>query len=168
MRDVEQALPCWRLRERAGHLVVERRHFFWEFFRLLYRSKSRTFSPLQPMKLTLTTRVLATALAFAGAKLAADTVDIKNGARIVGKITKIDAGSVVVSTDYAGTITIKQSEVTAIATDAPVAVRLASGTRFDGKVTAGSGGAITIAGTDGTINTTVDKVAATWSAGGKD
>jgi hypothetical protein len=120
------------------------------------------------MKSTLTTRVLVIVLALAGAKLAADTVDIKNGARIVGKITKIDAGSVVVSTDYAGTITIKQSEVTAIATDAPVSVRLESGTRFDGKVTAGTGGAIQIAGRDGTISTTVDKVAATWAAGGKD
>src|SRR4051794_29490827 len=91
----------------------------------------------------------------AAAQLDADTVEIKNGARILGKITKIDAGSVVVSTDYAGTITIKQSEVTSIATDAPIAVRLASGTRFDGKVAAGSNGAIQIAGSDGTISTTV-------------
>ena len=51
----------------------------------------------------------------------------------------------------AGKIMIKQSEVTAISTDAPVAVRLASGTRFDGKVTATPGGGIQIAGSDGTI-----------------
>src|SRR5215207_3290758 len=102
------------------------------------------------------------------AQLSADTVEIKNGARIIGKITKIDAGSVVVSTTYAGTITIKQSEVTSIATDAPVAIRLASGTRFDGKVSAGQGGAIQIAGADGTVNTTVDKVAASWAAGATD
>lgn len=97
--------------------------------------------------------------------LSADTVEIKNGARIIGKITKIDGGSVVVSTDYAGTITIKQSEVTSIATDAPVAIRLASGTRFDGQITAGAGGSIQIAGSDGTITTSVDKVAASWAAG---
>jgi hypothetical protein len=72
---------------------------------------------------------------------------------------------VVVDTDFAGKITIKQSEVTAITTDAPIAVRLASGTRFDGKVTAGAGGGIQIAGAEGTLNTTIDKVAATWSAG---
>src|SRR5215207_9724548 len=102
------------------------------------------------------------------AQLSADTVEIKNGARILGKITKIDAGSVVVSTDYAGTITIKQSEVTSIATDAPIAVRLASGTRYDGRVTAGGNGAIQIAGADGTINTTMDKVAASWAAGAVD
>jgi hypothetical protein len=73
----------------------------------------------------------------------------------------------VVATDYAGTVTIKQSEVTSITTDAPVAVRLASGTRVDGKVT-GSAGSLQIAGAEGTISTTVDKVAASWAAGGKD
>lgn len=95
----------------------------------------------------------------------ADTIDIKNGARIVGKISRIDAGAIVVDTDFAGKLTIKQSEVAAISTDAPVAVRLASGTRFDGKVTAGPGGGIQIAGADGTISTTVEKIAASWTAG---
>jgi hypothetical protein len=75
---------------------------------------------------------------------------------------------VVVSTDFAGTITIKQSDVTAIATDAPVAIRLASGTRYDGRITAGPSGAVQIAGSDGVINTTIDKVSASWAAGSVD
>ena len=108
------------------------------------------------------------ALSFCSAALFADTVEIKNGARIVGKITKIDAGSVVVDTDFAGKVTIKQSQVASIATDAPIALRLASGTRFDGRVTAGSGGEIQIAGADGTITTSMDKVAASWAAGAVD
>ena len=92
-----------------------------------------------------------------------------SGARIIGKVSKIDGGSVVVSTDYAGSISIKQSEVTSITTDAPVAVRLASGTRIDGKVSAGaSAGTVQVVGADGTISTTVDKVAASWNAGAKD
>ncbi len=107
------------------------------------------------------------ALAFSAARLSADVVETKNGARIVGKVLTIDAGSVVVQTDYAGKIAIKQSEVTAIATDAPIAVRLASGTRIDGKVSS-SGGSLQVAGADGTISTTVDKIAASWPAGGKD
>jgi len=101
------------------------------------------------------------------ATLSADVVETKSGARIVGKVTKIDGGSVVVSTDYAGAITIKQGEVTSITTDAPVAVRLASGTRIDGKVSSNAG-AVQITGADGVIATTVDKVAASWAAGGKD
>ena len=111
----------------------------------------------------LTTLAFATAL-----RLSADTVEIKNGARIVGKITKIDSGSIVVDTDFAGTVTIKQSEVVTFSTDAPVAVRLASGTRFDGKVTAGTNGALQIAGSDGVITTSVDRVAASWAAGAVD
>jgi putative salt-induced outer membrane protein YdiY len=116
---------------------------------------------------TLTIRLLVTCLALASLRLSADTVDVKNGARIIGKITKIDAGTVVVSTDYAGTITIKQSDVASISTDAPIAVRLSSGTRVDGKVSGGAG-ALQIAGTEGSISTTMDKVAASWAAGGVD
>jgi Protein of unknown function, DUF481 len=107
-------------------------------------------------------------VAASAAQLAADVVEIKGGARIVGKISTIDSGSVVVSTDYAGTITIKQSEVLSIATDAPVAVRLASGTRIEGKVSAAPDGSLQIAGADGTITTTVSKVAASWKSGGED
>lgn len=109
--------------------------------------------------------LLSGALVASGPSLSADTVEIRNGARIVGKITKIQEGTVEVDTDFAGALKIKQSEVTSITTDAPVAVRLASGTRFDGQVTGGANGAIQIAGADGTISTTVEKVAASWTAG---
>lgn len=105
--------------------------------------------------------------ALGAAKLTADVVETKNGARIIGKVTKIDEGAVLVETSFAGTISIKQSEVTAINTDAPVAVRLASGTRIDGKVS-GSAGAVQVAGADGTVSTTIDKVAASWAAGARD
>ena len=111
---------------------------------------------------------LTLSLALIGAiQLSADVVEMKNGARIVGKVMKIDGGAVVVATDFAGDITIKQSEVTGITTDAPVAVRLASGTRIEGKVS-GSAGTLQVASVDGTVSTTVEKVAASWAAGGKD
>ena len=104
----------------------------------------------------------------ASARLSADVVETKNGARIIGKVAKIDAGSVVVDTDFAGTVTIKQSEVTSIVTDAPISVRLESGTRIEGRISAGANGSVQVAGTDGTINTTIDKVAASWPAGARD
>ena len=119
----------------------------------------------QTKLLRLTLSLAATALATA--QLAADVVETKNGARLVGKVTKIDGGAVVMATDFAGDLTIKQSEVTAITTDAPVAVRLASGTRIDGKVSS-TAGSLQVVGADGTVTTTVDKVAASWAAGGKD
>jgi putative salt-induced outer membrane protein YdiY len=106
------------------------------------------------------------ALMLAG-RLSADVVETRNGARIVGQITKIDGGSVYVATSYAGDLVIKQSEVTGIQTDQPISVRLASGTRIDGQVRT-TDGTLRIAGADGTILTSVSKVAATWPEGGKD
>ncbi len=105
--------------------------------------------------------------AFCAAQLSADVIETKDGSHIVGKVSKIEAGTVVVTTSYAGDITIKQSEVTGISTDAPVAVRLSDGTRIEGRVS-GSAGGLQVAGQDGTITTTVAKVAASWAAGDKD
>ena len=106
-------------------------------------------------------------IALSSAVLSADTVETKDGSRLVGTVTKIDGGNVTLLTSYAGEITIKQSDVVSITTDSAVAVRLASGTRIDGKVST-EGGAVKIAGADGVISTSVDKVAASWAAGGKD
>jgi hypothetical protein len=100
-------------------------------------------------------------------QLLADVIETRNGARIVGKILKIDAGVVTVDTDYAGAIAVKQASVASISTDDPVAVRLTSGTRIDGTVT-GTGSSLQVQGADGTITTTVDKVAAFWKAGERD
>ena len=100
--------------------------------------------------------------------LAADVVETKNGARIVGKIVRIAESAIAIETDFAGTIAVKQSEVTSISTDAPLSIRLESGTRFDGKISTGPGGAVQIAGPDGTVTTTVAKVSASWTVGGKD
>jgi hypothetical protein len=100
-------------------------------------------------------------------RLAADVIETKSGARIVGKITKIDGGSVTVTTDFAGVIVIKQNQVVRITTDLPVVVRLASGTEEAGPITT-SNGAVQVVGTDSTVVAAVDQVAAAWPAGGKD
>ncbi|MES2691885.1 MAG: DUF481 domain-containing protein [Verrucomicrobiota bacterium] len=118
-----------------------------------------------PLQRGLVALVCATLLV---ANLSADVVETKNGARIVGKVLRISDGSVAVETNFAGLLNVKQSEVTSISTDAPVSVRLASGTRMDGKVTGSPDGTLQIAGADGTITTSVTKVAATWTAGDKD
>lgn len=106
---------------------------------------------------------LLCAIMFAGSA-AADTVETKNGARLVGKVTKIEGGNVLLATDYAGDLTIKQSEVTAITTDAPVFVRLASGTVLQGTVATTDTG-IRVVGVDGEFTTKVEKISASWSNG---
>lgn len=99
--------------------------------------------------------------------LRADVVETKNGARIVGKILKITDGSIAMNTDYAGALTIKQSEIVSIATDGEVAVRLESGTVLQGTLST-EAGALKITGGDGQLTTSVGKVAATWAAGEED
>lgn len=122
-----------------------------------------------PMNTTRIVRSAAVAalLACVSARALADVVETRNGARIVGQITKIADGSVAVKTDYAGALEIKQSEVTSITTDAPISVRLKSGTVLQGTVSSDASG-VKISGADGQLTTSVDKVAATWAAGGED
>lgn len=118
---------------------------------------------ISPSKLlpTLIASLLAATLALA------DVVETKNGSRLIGKVTKIADGKITLSTTYAGELAISQGEVAAITTEEPVAVRLSSGNRIDGKL-ATEGGSVKIAGKEGTLSTPVDKIAASWAAGGED
>jgi putative salt-induced outer membrane protein YdiY len=121
------------------------------------------------MKLTHIIRASAVIIAgaFCVSSALADTVETKNGSRLVGSVTKIDSGTVYLKTDYAGDLEIKQSDVASITTDTPINVRLESGTVLEGTVSS-QAGALTISGSDGQLTTTVDKVAATWAPGGED
>src|SRR5437868_3556394 len=73
-----------------------------------------------------------------------DTVETKDGARLIGKIAKIDDKVITPPTDYAGTLTIKKSEVTRLQTDTPRFVRLADGTLIKGTITPLDAGKIEI------------------------
>ncbi len=116
----------------------------------------------------LKTVLVATALGAVPSLLLADVVETKNGAHLVGKVTQIDGSTVYLSTDYAGDLKIKQSDVTSVTTDAPLNVRLASGTVLKGTLGTGTNGALQINGADGNLTTTVSKVAATWAPDGID
>lgn len=114
----------------------------------------------------LTGLIALSAMLFPAA-VRADVVETKNGARLVGTIVKISEGTIALNTDYAGALTIKQSEVAGISTDQPVSVRLESGTVLQGTITT-EAGAVQITGSDGQLTTRVEKVAATWTAGAED
>lgn len=107
-------------------------------------------------------------LALAGNRVSADVVETKDGARIVGKVTLIDGSTVIVDTGFAGAVKVKQSEVVSITTDAASNIRLSSGTVLQGTLAGTGGGAVTITGSDGAIQTTIDRVVTTWAPGGKD
>jgi hypothetical protein len=116
----------------------------------------------------LKTVLVTTALSALPSLLLADVVETKNGAHLVGKVTQIDGSTVYLTTDYAGDIKIKQSEVITVTTDAPLNVRLASGTVLKGTLSNASNGGLQINGADGTLTTSVSKIAATWAPDGTD
>jgi hypothetical protein len=116
---------------------------------------------------SLRAAALLVACGFAATSSRADTVETKNGSRLVGTITEIESGNVHLKTEYAGAIVIKQSDVASITSDAPISVRLSSGNVMKGTVTTDAG-TVKIAGTDGQMSTTIDKVAATWPADAED
>jgi len=100
--------------------------------------------------------------------ISADVVETKDGARLTGKLIQIDGTSVVLETVYAGTVKIKQSEVTSVATDTEANIRLISGTVLHGMIAGTGSGALVISGPDGSLHTSVDRILATWRSEAKD
>jgi putative salt-induced outer membrane protein len=77
--------------------------------------------------------------------LLADTVTLKNGDRITGKILKTDGKVVLVKTDYAGEVKIDLAAIVSLASDAPLNVVLKSGEHSRGKVSV-AGDAVQVEG----------------------
>ena len=113
-------------------------------------------------------RIGACAALFFALRLCADVVETSNGARLVGKITSIHGGIVTLDTDYAGEIKVKQEQVASIATDNPVAVRLADGTRVIGIVTAPAANKLVVTSPTRAIAISMANISATWAAGQED
>ena len=122
------------------------------------------------MNLTPLAKLAAGSLAaFCTATVAlADVIETKAGARLVGKVAAVDGVSVVLETDYAGTIKIKQSEVVTMSTEKPLFYRLSSGTVVNGTVAPTPDGKLEIRSADATVTTTVGNVASSWEPGSKD
>lgn len=98
----------------------------------------------------------------------ADRVTTRDGAVLVGTIKVIDAGKITLETAYAGTLTIDAAQVVSFATDNPIFVRLQSGNVMSGQVVATPDHAMSIKNADGTMTTSIDKVASSWSPAAKD
>lgn len=78
-------------------------------------------------------------IAFVRSVAHADSITLKNNDRITGKIKTISGGNVVVTTDYAGDLTIKIDAIRFVLTDEPVAVKLKEGTLLEGKLAESEG-----------------------------
>lgn len=97
-----------------------------------------------------------------------DEVITTDGARLTGTITLIDKGTIHLETSYAGTLQIKQDQVASFSTEAPVVVRLESGTVMSGPVQSSDGGKLKITSEDGVLETNTAKVVASWDPASED
>lgn len=111
---------------------------------------------------------------FAATALHADVIETKNGSRITGKVTQIDATVVTVNTDFAGDIKIKQGEIVSIMTDAPMNIRLDDGDVLQGTISNKSlgspPGSIVITGLKAgeATDASLGKISRTWALKSKD
>lgn len=112
------------------------------------------------------TTLLSASFALLATAAIADTVVTKDGSTISGKVLGIDDGKVTIATDFAGEITIEQSKVASLTTDAPVYVTLDSGTTLLGPV-AGNASGLTVASDNGTMSTTLSNITESWKPGDK-
>src|SRR5208283_4181624 len=103
----------------------------------------------------------------AGGVLRADVIETKEGAHLVGHITKIADGKVTIDTEFAGEVAVLQKHIVRIETDGPVAVRLANGQRYDGRLS-GASGTEQVAAAAGPVPASVTDIAAIWAAGAPD
>ena len=87
--------------------------------------------------------ILAVVLLSAQA-VCADTVVLKNGDTITGKITGGSKGTLVMSTDYSSPITVQTSTINKITMEKPLNVQLKDGKTIQGKFAVGSNGKLEI------------------------
>lgn len=98
----------------------------------------------------------------------ADIVITNDGARLTGEITKIDKGVIHLKTSYAGTLKIDQEKVASFESEAPLVLRLKSGTVMAGPVQSSTDGKLRIVSEDGVLETNTSGVVASWNPGAED
>ncbi len=79
-------------------------------------------------------RTMLVAALAAASMAAADTVHLDNGDRLSGTVESVKDGVVSLVTEYAGTVVVDQSRVTAIETEMPRAVKLEDATVLEGRL----------------------------------
>ena len=92
------------------------------------------------------TVVLVGLVAALGARSAsaADTVRVRNGDVISGKLVKVSGGNAVLKTEYIDEITIKMEDIVAIETDRPMNVEYEDGREVDGLIETSPEGVVTV------------------------
>lgn len=90
------------------------------------------------------TAALSMGLVSALTPVRADWVELDNGDRLSGRIDSLTATTLHLDTAYAGQLALPRERIRALSTDAPLRVRLADGTEFDGQLVPANGQGVRI------------------------
>ncbi len=100
---------------------------------------------------------------FSATRAYADTLTLSDGSILNGQIVRIEGGDIILSTAYAGEITVKQAQVVEIATADPVFVQSGDTTIF-GTVSTSTDGLV-VTTDNASLDTDVTAVSAVWREG---
>jgi len=100
---------------------------------------------------------------FLSSRALADTLTLSDGSVLNGQIVRIEGGEIILSTSYAGKITVKQAQVADMMTTGPAYVQSGEATVF-GTVSVSTDG-LQVTAEKATMDTDVDSVVAVWREG---
>ena len=98
----------------------------------------------------------------------ADVIETKSGARLVGTITKVEGSTIFLSTNYAGTVPVKKSEVVNLQTEQVRFVHLIDGKIMSGTVEPSAYGLVKVVSPGEAIEVPIRQIAEMWSPSAKD
>jgi hypothetical protein len=115
---------------------------------------------------TIAGTILLSLCAFAWSARA-DTITLKDGSVIHGKITGISDGTISISTGFAGDLSVKQDQVAGFETDEAVFVKTKDNSTVLGKVEPKES-ALIVSSPSGSYTTKVEGVKSSWRQGNED
>jgi hypothetical protein len=98
----------------------------------------------------------------------ADVIETKSGARLVGTITKVEGSKIFLSTNFAGTLAVKKSEVASVQTEQVRFVHMADGKVLSGTVEPSSYGQVKVVGAGEPVEVPISQIAELWTPSAKD
>jgi hypothetical protein len=122
---------------------------------------------MKPTSIPAAAALIIATLGIVALSVQADTVTLKDGSVIHGKILKIEGGTIALSTGFAGDLAIKQDQVASFETDEPVFVKTKDNSTVLGKV-GQKESELTVANASGSYATKVDGVKSSWRQGAED
>lgn len=94
----------------------------------------------------------------------ADVMELKDGSRLMGRITGASAEAVTIKTAFAGELSIPLDQLVSLTSDQPLNVAFTNGNTLLGKLTL-QDGRMSVAAVDGMMSSAVASLAAAWPEG---